>query len=210
MKKLQLIKHNYPGKLIVFEGTDGAGKTTLARQAHAFLQSKGYACVAVKMPSDRVKSTDLFSNYDNSNNPTTRQLINLTNLTIFVTGDRLLTQDSEIIPALKQGKIVICDRYCYTGLAHDNSTIIISLCKRFLQPDATIYARVSMPEAKKRVKARRQEANNYFSETSVVKQIACFDEMAKFNNFFIINTESNASAFNQLEHALIKALNINN
>ena len=115
MKKLQLIKHNYPGKLIVFEGTDGAGKTTLARQAHAFLQSKGYACVAVKMPSDRVKSTDLFSNYDNSNNPTTRQLINLTNLTIFVTGDRLLTQDSEIIPALKQGKIVICDRYCYNG-----------------------------------------------------------------------------------------------
>ena len=40
MNKLKLTQNTYKGKLIVFEGTDGAGKTTLINQTYKYLKDK--------------------------------------------------------------------------------------------------------------------------------------------------------------------------
>ena len=40
MNELCLRPNPYPGKLIVFEGTDGAGKTTMIRMAADCLQNE--------------------------------------------------------------------------------------------------------------------------------------------------------------------------
>ena len=40
MKTLKLRKNPYNGKLIVFEGTDGAGKTTMISLTEKYLEEK--------------------------------------------------------------------------------------------------------------------------------------------------------------------------
>ena len=188
METINLLKNNYGGKLIVFEGIDGSGKTTLINNLIKYLQTQKYEYLYVKMPSDRIRALKLFNDYDNSNDSTTRNTINLTNLTIMVSGDRLLQQDEQIIPALKQEKIVICDRYCFTGYVRCNDNIIKQICERFIKPSLTFVCDCEVNIAKQRVKQRTIEINNYYDEADVKQQKHNFLDLAKNNNFVVVNT----------------------
>lgn len=185
---MEMLKNNYIGKLIVFEGTDGSGKTTLLNQTKKILEQQNIECYATKMPSQRVRNIDIFNEYDKSNDDTIRNTVDLENLTIFVSGDRLLVQDLEIIPALKHGKIVLCDRYCFTSLARCNTPLIKKLANRFIKPDITIYAYAPFEIVKSRVKSRINEKNDFFDEKDVKNQIKIFNKLAKENNFETVDT----------------------
>ena len=197
MKNIKLKKHKFKGKLIVFEGIDGSGKTTLLNLTKKYLTEHEIDCVSLKMPSDFIRNHKIFQDYDNSINPQTRNDIDLTNLTIFVTGDRLLSLDSQIIPALKRGDVVLCDRYCYTGYVRCTNKVIAKLCQRFIKPDLVIYAKIDFTTAKQRVKSRAEEKDNFYDEMDVLKQIKKFDDLAKYNNFKIIETTLNQTKINQ-------------
>lgn len=205
LKNLHLKKHNYPGKLIVFEGIDGSGKSTMAEFTKHYFENNNQNTILVKMPSDRVRNVKEFTEYDNSIDNKIRIDLNLTHLTIFVTGDRLITQDTEIIPALKNGFVVICDRYCYTGLVRCTTKPIKALCKNFIKPDLVILASVSKLIAKQRVKSRQNEKNNFYDDNDVLLQIKKFNSLAKHNNFKIINTEdTKETMFTKLKDILEK------
>lgn len=191
MKKLKLKNNCYAGKLIVFEGVDGSGKTSLMQIASDYLTSKNIEYIKIKMPSDFVRSNPIFDAYDNSKNDSIRKTVNLTNLTIFVSGDRLLTLDSIIIPALKEGKCVLCDRYCYTGYVRCTEKIIEKISNKFIKPDVVFLPFASPLTLKNRVKTRINEKNNYYNEEDVKIQIQKFDFLAKKCNFIKINTENN-------------------
>ena len=188
--KLNLQKNKYFGKLIVFEGCDGSGKTTLLNFVKEYLQKLGKQVYTTKMPSQRVRNIDVFNDYDKSLDNTTRQIVNLENLTVFVSGDRLLVQDIEIVPALKQGKIVLCDRYCYTSLARCNTKLIKTIAQKFIKPDLVIYAKANLQTLKQRVKSRQNEENDFYDEDDVKNQILIFDTLSKSNNFYEIDTTS--------------------
>ena len=190
MKKLKLQKNIYAGKLIVFEGIDGSGKTTLINFTMQYLQKLGYDCVYVKMPSDRMRNLKIFNDYDNSKDDTARNSINLTNLTIMVNGDRLVTQDEIIIPALKQNKIVICDRYCFTGFVRCTDKIIKNISSRFLRPDLTFLCDCDVEKAKQRIFTRKNEKDNFYDEQDVKKQKHNFLKLAHNNNFVVIDTNN--------------------
>ena len=62
MLKLTLKDNTYTGKLIVFEGTDGAGKTTMIGLTQQLLEEK-YGkdnILSVKQPTDMSRKTKLF------------------------------------------------------------------------------------------------------------------------------------------------------
>ena len=189
MQKFQLKQNSYGGKIIVFEGIDGSGKTTLINFLKEYLTNKGFDVVYLKMPSDRMRNLKIFDDYDNSKDDTVRKTIDLTNLTIMVSGDRLLQQDEIIIPALKQNKVVICDRYCYTGYVRCAEPIIQQLSQRFLQPDLCFLCDCEVETAKKRIDFRKAEANNYYDKNEVNSQRERFLELAEKNDFEIINTD---------------------
>lgn len=60
--KVKLKRRRYPGKLIVFEGTDGAGKTTMIAMAKDYLVSIYGAenVIVTKQPTDMSRKTKLF------------------------------------------------------------------------------------------------------------------------------------------------------
>lgn len=189
MKKINMLKNSYGGKLIVFESPDGSGKTTLAGLTMDYLKANKKEYVYVKMPSDRMRKMDLFNDYDNSTNNAVRDTIDLTNLTIFVSGDRLITLNQDIIPALKQNKYVICDRYAFTGYVRCNDEIIRLICERFIKPETTFLLKCKSETLKARVKSRKNEKDNYYNDKEVEEQIKRFDMLSKLQNFVEIDSE---------------------
>jgi|LGOV01.1.fsa_nt_gb dTMP kinase len=204
MKKMKLQPNKYSGKLIVFEGVDGCGKTTILGLASEYFKKHNIAHVTIKMPSDRVRNNPIFHDFDNSTDDTTRNTVNLEHLSIFVGGDRLLTLDTEIIPALKMGKIVLCDRYCYTGYVRCTTPLIHKISEGFIKPNLVIMPAASPQVLKQRVTQRENEKNNYYNETDVKLQIDKFAFLSKKHKFITLNTEQ---AQNKINKQLYTTLN---
>jgi dTMP kinase len=95
-----------PGIFITFEGIDGCGKSTQARMLYRFIRKEGYPAEIFREPggtpvSERVRRVLL----DRRNNITP-----LTELFLYEAARAQLAAQ-KILPALRMGKIVICDRY---------------------------------------------------------------------------------------------------
>jgi dTMP kinase len=101
-----------PGRLIAVEGLDGSGKSTQIYLVHQWLKSRGYrvffsewnSSVLVKDATKKGKKRQLLT-------PTTFSLIHATDF-----ADRY---ERQILPLLRAGYVVLCDRYIYTAFARD-------------------------------------------------------------------------------------------
>lgn len=101
-----------PGKLIAVEGLDGSGKSTQIYLLNKWLLSQGIrvfftewnSSLLVKEATRKGKKRQLLS-------PATFSLIHATDF-----ADRY---ERQILPMLKAGFIVLCDRYIFTSFARD-------------------------------------------------------------------------------------------
>jgi dTMP kinase len=101
-----------PGKLIAVEGLDGSGKSTQIHLVHQWLQSKGYRVFFSEWnSSDLVKEATKKGKKRQLLTPTTFSLIHATDF-----ADRY---ERQILPLLRAGYIVLCDRYMFTAFARD-------------------------------------------------------------------------------------------
>jgi dTMP kinase len=101
---------------IVFEGLDGAGKTTQIHLLATTLQQEGYTVICLKEPTDgpwgqKIRQSVLQDR---------RQVDPADELTWFVE-DRRQDVDQNICPALAQGWIVILDRYYFSTMAYQGA-----------------------------------------------------------------------------------------
>ncbi len=104
--------HSYPGRLFVVEGIDGSGKSTQLSLLHKWLESKGYGVVFSEWNSSPlVKDTTKLGKKKKLLTPATFSLIHATDF-----ADRT---ERSILPLLKAGAVVLCDRYIYTAFARD-------------------------------------------------------------------------------------------
>lgn len=195
---LSLLKNEYPGKLIVFEGVDGAGKTTLLQKTSAFLDKNQIKHRTIKMPSHRIRALEEFRKTHESHNHEERAEVDAFSLTVLVSGDRLITLNQEVIPALKRGEWVLCDRYTYTGNICCNDPIIQSISERFIQPDLAILAEADFMTVKDRVLARPTEKHLFFDDDEVKQKISKYRQLAQQNNFMIIDTTQDQETIDQL------------
>jgi dTMP kinase len=137
------------GKLIAVEGLDGSGKSTQIYLLHKWLEGLGCrvfftewnSSVLVKDATKKGKKRQLLT-------PTTFSLIHATDF-----ADRY---ERQILPMLKGGYLVLCDRYIFTSFARD----AVRGCERdwlrrlygFAQvPDLTFYFRLPLETALGRI-----------------------------------------------------------
>ena len=105
-------EHHCPGRLIVVEGIDGSGKSTQLSLLHKWLVAKGYGVVFSEWNSSPlVKDTTKHGKKKKMLTPATFSLIHSTDF-----ADRT---ERSILPLLKAGAVVLCDRYIYTAFARD-------------------------------------------------------------------------------------------
>lgn len=143
------------GKFITFEGADGSGKTTQIEKIKEYLESQGHECLLTREPGgsdlgNRIR--EILLHYDG-------EVDDLCELLLYM-ADRAQHVKKVIVPALEEGKFVLCDRYidssvAYQGFARGlNIERIISLNKIAtdnLMPDLTIVFDVETETAIKRV-----------------------------------------------------------
>ncbi|MCJ7498357.1 MAG: dTMP kinase [candidate division Zixibacteria bacterium] len=102
------------GILITFEGIDYSGKTTQVKKLVGYLRRKDHKVILLREPGGEKVSESirqvLLSSKNIGMNP-------LTELLLYI-ASRAQLVSKIILPALKQGKIVICDRFYDSTLAY--------------------------------------------------------------------------------------------
>lgn len=153
---------------IALEGCDGAGKSMQAEKIAKYLSEVGFDVFLTREPSDscigRLIRKELKKKYKIP--PEKLQLL-------FVT-DRLEHLVNEIEPKLKEGKIVICDRYILSSLAYGSLYVDLPFLKRinsyFRWPDVTIILDVPAEECIKRIRRSKSHVE-LFERVDLLKRV---------------------------------------
>ena len=102
------------GKFISFEGPEGSGKTSVIMAVEQYLTNKGYNILTTREPGG-IKIAEDIRNI----------ILNKENIAMDMHAEALLFAASrsqhfhqKIVPALQEGKIIICDRFIDSSLAY--------------------------------------------------------------------------------------------
>ena len=102
------------GQFVTFEGGDGTGKTTQVRALESYLSARGRACVVTREPGGtslgKLIRQVLLQIGEQEIAPSTELFLYL--------ADRAQHVNEVIAPALKEKKIVLCDRFTDSTLAY--------------------------------------------------------------------------------------------
>ncbi len=145
----------YPGRLIAVEGLDGSGKSTQLYLLKRWLEMKGLkvfftewnSSLLIKKATSKGKKRQLLT-------PTTFSLIHCTDF-----ADRY---ERQILPLLKAGYLVLCDRYIYTAFARDavrgcSPDWLHNLYGFACHPDITLFFNTSLQIALGRILGGRPQ-----------------------------------------------------
>jgi len=102
------------GVLISFEGIEGCGKSTQANLLYEYLKTKAVPCVLVREPGGTKIGEEIRKILLDENNI---KMNPKTELFLYLAARSQLLAEI-IFPALKEGKVVICDRFSDSTLAY--------------------------------------------------------------------------------------------
>ena len=141
-------KNSHSSRFITFEGPEGSGKTSQLKLAVAWLERRGVPLVVTREPGGTPIGEEI------------RQLVHDTKRTEMSRKAEILLYSASraqhvaeiILPALKAGKVVLCDRffdstYAYQGygrgLPMEPLQMITKFATQNLTPDLTLYLDIS-------------------------------------------------------------------
>ena len=161
------------GKFIVFEGIDGAGKSTQVNLLTEKLVSLGYDVVLTAEPTTLPSGKALRQALSGKDKKSECEMA-----TMFVL-DRIahnIDKESGILPLCEQGKIVISDRYYYSTLAYQGHSTDYEWVKKMnlscpdiKRPDLCIYLDLLPEQSLARIKARNEEVEIYENVEKLTK-----------------------------------------
>lgn len=158
------------GKFITFEGGEGAGKTTLIEGVARFLSSKGFLVHKTREPGGTALAEKIrILLLENQG----EKISCLSELALFL-ASRAQHIEEVLLPAIKSGKMVLCDRFndssvAYQGIARGlGKQEVSNVCTFFsnnLMPDITFYLdidpAIGLARAEKTGKPDRIEGENF-------------------------------------------------
>ena len=141
------------GLLIAFEGPDGSGKTTQRKLFKTWLQAEGYTVVTTKW-----NSSELIKPLVKSRK--TVRALSAEEFSLLHCADFRHRVEQDVLPALWDGKVVIADRFLFTGLARDvarglDLDWVLKLYQPLVWPDLVFYFSVSPATSSRRIAATR-------------------------------------------------------
>lgn len=148
------------GFFVCVEGLDASGKTTQAKLLTENLRRNGFDAVYTTEPSSGQVGRLIRSFVLNREDRVPIELEAL-----LFAADRVDHVEGEIKPLLKQGKVVVCDRYVYSSLAYQGATGLdvewIEYVNRFaLRPDQAILLDVPTDVVLGRLKRKKTVMEN--------------------------------------------------
>ncbi len=160
------------GKFITFEGAEGSGKSTQLKLAYSYLKKKKKPVVFLREPGGVViseKIRDILLDVKN------KKMLHSCEMLLYMAARAQLVEEV-ILPILKKGKIILCDRFldstvAYQGYGHRMDLGLIKGIGRFvtqnITPDLTLLFDIDVEEglsrirrAKDRIERRSFEYHN--------------------------------------------------
>ena len=204
---------NNKGFFISFEGIDGSGKSTQIQRLAKFLEALGLNVIMTREPGgsvggEEIRSLLLQGNVDRWSEETEILLF---------TAARRDHLERIILPALDEGKIVICDRFTdstrmYQGMRGPNlRNLVDTLNEKVIQfdPDLTILIDINPEISLQRAKARKtvEERFEDFGVELQMKMRKGFIELAKefSNRIEVVNGQQSVDNLAQDICSLVKA-----
>lgn len=144
-----------PALFVTFEGPEGCGKTTQVRLLAEWLSARGYDVLATREPGgtrigEQIRAILL--------NPDHTEMVPAAEILLFSAARAQIVQEV-IIPHLRRGGIVLCDRFAdstlaYQGYGHGLNLEVLRIITAFatagLTPDITFYLDIPVEEGLRR------------------------------------------------------------
>jgi dTMP kinase len=152
---MQQISKPYEGLFVTIEGGEGCGKTTLTNRLALELEKKGYSVLKTREPGGTPLSEEIRKLLLNSEKK--YSISEKAELLLFLTSRAQHIEES-IKPALREGRIVICERFndstiayqgCARGLGMDYVTQLCALVGE--EPDFTLLLDIDPLEGMQRM-----------------------------------------------------------
>ena len=150
---------NKKAAFICIEGLDGCGKTTQAKLLAKKLM-KSHNAVYTAEPSRGnigtfIRKRCLYGE---------KRLSTVVEALLFA-ADRFEHVENEVLPALREGRLVISDRYVYSSLAYQGAAglsveWIETLNEHALKPDLAVFIDVELETVMSRLKSKRSVMEN--------------------------------------------------
>lgn len=171
-----MLKRLPRGVLVVFEGIDGAGKTTQSERLAVRLRADGWDVVRSKEPTNGPWGQRLRQSAEHG------RMSAADELAAFL-ADRLEHVEQVIEPALVAGQVVIVDRYYFSTAAYQGAregggdpAEILRLNEAFApQPDLLVLLRVPVETGLARIATRGDRANLFEQAEALARSAAIFD-----------------------------------
>jgi dTMP kinase len=189
------------GFMVVFDGSNGAGKTTVIQSIEKHLISKGVDVLLTREPGgtpigEKIREVIL--------DPKTPEMTFMTELMLFGAGRAQHIQE-KIIPALSAGKVVISDRFDAAtfsfqhyarGIDIDTITKINNLALNGFSPHMNIILDLDPAEGLKRVQSRGEGLDRLEDEKS--------DFLIRARNGYLKQAEQSPEKFEVIDAAQSK------
>lgn len=209
MRRLKMRKNKTKGLLITVCGLDGCGKTTMLNRLIADLE-KEHEVFVTKQPTNEVRESKIFRTYMDSPDYDT---YDYRSLSLLAASDRLQHVNKIIEPAMKEGKIVVSDRYFYSCLANlrargfGRDKWIYEIAKSVVKPDIAFFFDVPVKTAVDRVRNRPEEKDRYIDMELQHKLRQEYLDICKANGGILISTEQiEEVCYDQVKEAVLELL----
>ena len=190
MRRLNMRKNETPGFLITFCGLDGCGKTTMMKRLIAELE-KDHDLFLTKQPTNAVRNWEIFRTYMDCPD---HDAFDYRSLSLLAASDRLQHVNKVIEPEMKQGKLVLSDRYFYSCLANlrargfEEDAWIYEIAESVIKPDIAFFFDVPAEEAVARVRRRPEEKDRYIDMELQYKLRKEYVDICTANGGILIST----------------------
>ena len=183
------------GKFIVFEGIDGAGKTTQINLLANYLREEGRAVYCTAEPTETVSGGLL---RDALSGATRRTICEMAAMFVFDRINHNVNPVNGIQKMLADGFDVICDRYYDSSLAYQGSGTdpewvgnMNLNCPEIMRPDICIFLDLTPEQSMARINRGRATQEIYENEeklTPVRNQVyRVFEQLRERDNIQIVD-----------------------
>lgn len=160
------------GRLVVFEGVDGAGKSTQLRLLAEELRARGADPLVTKEPTDGSWGQRIRAMARSGERVAPEEELR------WFLEDRREHVATELAPALAAGRVVLCDRYTLSTVAYqgarglDPAALLAAAEAEFPLPDLALLFEVDPGAGLARVASRGGIAEPAFEEVEYLSRVA--------------------------------------
>src|SRR6266571_7181370 len=184
-------RNPYKGLYIALEGINASGKNTQIDKIKIYLEKQGEKVVITEEPNHNLVIGKFVRNAI-----TKGVTFPLSALQYLYTADRIINHESIIIPALKEGKVVLASRSFWSGLVYgvvdrggkytqneaDRLLVaqgILSMYHQFIIPDKTFYLDAKIDTIVMRMEKMHQVKDIYETREKLLELLAGYQWLVK-------------------------------